>query len=365
MAACSAPSTPAVSLDLANSRKPAVVLTGLSRADLRALQDASAASHGWTTLFRVSVAPADGPGALAISGEYTVSDGVVRFTPLLPFEGGRPYNVTFDPTAAPGGRLGHLQKITHVVSTPAPPRPPPVNVTAVYPSGPTVPANLLRMYIEFSGPMGSKPAEEFIRLADAKGNDLAGAMLPLDTDLWDGERRRYTLLFDPGRVKQGILPNRAMGRPLRPGDSFTLVVSRDWPDAYGQPLAAEFKKEYRVGPAIERPLDTKAWRVETPAAGSRDPLRLAFPSPLDHGLALRAITVLRGDATIAGDVTVEPGESGWRFTPREPWPAGDYALSILPALEDATGNRIGRAFEAKSPEDDTQQPPHKLPFSIR
>jgi len=37
------------------------VLSGLSRADLRALQDASAALQGWTTLFRVSVAPADAP----------------------------------------------------------------------------------------------------------------------------------------------------------------------------------------------------------------------------------------------------------------------------------------------------------------
>jgi hypothetical protein len=290
---------------------------------------------------------------------------VVRFTPLLPFEGGRPYNVTFDPSAATGGRLAHLQKLTTVVSTPAPPRAPQVHVTAVFPSGPTVPANLLRMYVEFSGPMGTSPAEGFIHLTDANGNDLEGALLPLDTDLWDSEHRRFTVLFDPGRVKRGILPNRAMGRPLRSGDSFTLVVRREWPDAQGQPLAAEFKKDYRVGPAIERPLDTKAWRVEAPAAGSREPVRIAFPSPLDHGLALRALSVVRGESPIAGDVVVEPGESGWRFTPRDAWAAGGYAISILPALEDPTGNRIGRAFEATSPEDDTQQALFKVPFSIR
>jgi hypothetical protein len=339
-------------------------LSGLSRADLRALQDASTAAQGWTTLFRVSVAPADAPGALAVSGDYTVSDGAVRFTPVLPFEGGRPYNVTFDPAAAQG-RLAHLQKLTTVVSTPAPPRAPQVHVTGVYPSGGTVPANLLRMYIEFSGPMGSRPGEEFIRLTDASGHDLEGALLPLDTDLWDSERRRFTVLFDPGRVKRGILPNRAMGRPLRSGDTFTLVVARRWPDAQGQPLAGDFKRDYRVGPAIERPLDMKAWRVETPVSGSRDQLRVAFPSPLDHGLALRALSVLRGGSAVAGDVSVEPGEMAWRFTPRDAWPAGEYALSILPALEDPTGNRIGRAFEATSPEDDTRQAPFTLPFRIR
>jgi hypothetical protein len=118
-AACSTTSMPAVSPDLSNPKKPSVILSGLSRADLRALQDAAAAAQGWTTLFRVSVAPADAPGALAISGEYTVSGGAVRFTPLLPFEGGRAYNATFDPSAAPGGRLAHLQKLTTVISTPA------------------------------------------------------------------------------------------------------------------------------------------------------------------------------------------------------------------------------------------------------
>ena len=173
------------------------------------------------------------------------------------------------------------------------------------------------------------------------------------------------MLFDPGRVKRGILPNRAMGRPLKPGDSFSLVVGRQWPDAQGEFLATDFRKDYRVGPPIERPLDLKAWRVETPPAGSREPLRIAFPSALDHGLALRALTVVRGESAIAGDVGVEPGETAWRFTPRDAWSAGDYALSILPALEDPTGNRISRAFEARSPEDDTQQAPFTLPFRIR
>ena len=365
-AACSAVSAPDVSLDQSNPAKPAVVLTGLSKADLRALKDASQASHGWTPLFRVSVAPNDGPGALAVSGDYTVTDGTVRFTPVLPFEAGRSYNVTFDPAAA-GGTLAHLTRITRVVATPAPPAGPDVRVTEIYPTGPTVPANLLRMYVEFSGPMGTVPGEEFIRLLDAHGNDMAGALLPLDTDLWNGDRTRFTILFDPGRVKRGILPNRAMGRPLHPGDTFSIVIGQRWPDAHGRPLAAAFKKEYRVGPAIEKALDTAGWRVETPAAGSREPLRITFPSPLDRGLAQRALSVLRAGTTVelAGDVSVDPGETSWRFTPRDVWQTGDHMILVLPSLEDPTGNRLGRAFEEVSPEDDTKKPPVRLPFQIR
>ena len=366
MAACSAVSSPEVTLDLTNPSKPAVLLTGLSRADLRALQDASAAAHGWTSLFRVSVSPGDGPGALAVSGDYTVTGGTVRFTPILPFEAGRSYNVTFDPAAA-GRALAHVSRVTRVIATPAPPAGPAVQVTEVYPTGPVVPANLLRMYVEFSGPMGTVPGEKYIRLIDAAGNDIADALLPLDTDLWNGERTRFTILFDPGRVKRGILPNRAMGRPLHPGDTFSIVIEQRWPDAHGRPLAGAFKKEYRVGPAIEGALDTGTWRIDAPAAGSRDALRVAFPSPLDRGLAQRALSVQRaGEATeLAGDVMVDAGETTWRFTPRDPWQAADHVILILPSLEDPTGNRIGRAFEAVSPEDDTKKPPVRLPFQIR
>lgn len=365
-AACSAVSAPDVTLDQSNPAKPAVVLSGLTRADLRALKDASLAAHGWTTLFRVSVAPDDGPGTLAVSGDYTIADGTVRFTPVLPFEAGRRYNVTFDPAAA-GGTLAHLARVTRVVATAAPALGPAVHVTGIYPTGPVVPANLLRMYVEFSGPMGTVPGEEYIRLLDAGGKDMAGALLPLDTDLWNGDRTRFTILFDPGRVKRGILPNRAMGRPLHPGDTFSIVVGQHWPDAHGRPLAAEFRKTYRVGPAAERALDITAWRVNPPAPGSRDPLRITFPAPLDRALAQRALSVQRAGTSddLAGEVTVDPGEASWRFTPREAWQAGDHAVVILPALEDPTGNRLGRAFEAVAPDDDTRKAPVRLPFQIR
>ena len=365
-AACSAVSAPDVTLDQSNPSKPAVVLTGLSSGDLRALKDASTTARGWTTLFRVSVAPGDGAGALAVSGDYTVANGTVRFTPILPFEAGRSYNVTFEPAAA-GGTLARLPRVTRVVAIPAAPAGPAVRVTEIYPTGPVVPANLLRMYVEFSGPMGTVPGEEYIRLLDATGKDMKGALLPLDTDLWNGDRTRFTILFDPGRVKRGILPNRAMGRPLHPGDTFSIVIGQRWPDAHGRPLAGEFRKEYRVGPAIEHALDVAVWRVEAPAAGSREPLRITFPSPLDRGLAQRALSVQRAgaDAEVAGDVVVNAGETSWRLTPRDAWQAGEYVVLILPSLEDPTGNRLGRAFEEVSPDDDTKKPPVRLPFAIR
>ena len=369
LAACGAPSAPRIELDLSNPKAPAVIVHGLSRADLAALDRAALPRQAWPALLRVSVAVDGRPAAVPVSGSYAVTGGTVRFTPLVPFEAGRSYIVVLDPAAAPDGALQGVQPLRQIVATPPAPRTAPVHITEIYPTGPDVPANLLRMYIAFSGPMGTRPGQDYVRLVDADGNDIAGALLPLDTDLWNGERTRFTILFDPGRVKRGILPNRSMGRPLREGRPFSIVVARDWPDAHGQPLADAFKKTYRVVRAREEGLSTRTWRIDAPAAGTRDPLRIAFPFPLDRGLLQRALTVVRADAAggqaLAGEVTVHPGEAGWRFVPAAPWREGDYAISVLSALEDPSGNRIGLAFETSDEDDREPGPPARVPFSVR
>ncbi len=49
---------------------------------------------------------------------------------------------------------------------------------------------------------------------------------------------------------------------------------------------------------------------------------------------------------LAGDVTVDTNETRWTFTPAEPWHArGAYRIAIDTALEDVSGNQVGRAFE--------------------
>jgi hypothetical protein len=307
---------------------------------------------------------AAGTASTPVSGTYTIVNQHVRFTPMFPLEPGREYDVVFDPAALPAAGLGDLPKVSTVVSTPPPPPTPETRITAIYPSGPTVPSNLLRMYVEFSGPMGIRGGQDYLTIADGAGADIPGALLPLDTDLWNSDRTRFTVLFDPGRVKRGILPNRAMGRPLKPGMTFTIAIRREWPDAHGKPLASEFRKEYRVGPPVERALATSEWRVAAPAAGSRDPVVVTFRAPMDRGLAQRALTIVRGDAAIAGEVRLENSETEWRFTPAGPWQPGDYTVAVEPILEDVSGNRIGTAFETLTP--DTAPPgPSRVAFRVR
>jgi hypothetical protein len=368
LAACSAPSAPRIALDLANPKAPAIVVSGLPRAELGALDRAALSRDAWTALLKISVVTNGTPAPVPVAGSYAIGGGSIRFTPIVPFESGRSSAVVFDPAAAPPGTIAAGPALSETIATPEGARAAPVHVVDVYPGGPEVPANLLRMYVEFSGPMGTRPGQDYVRLVDADGRDIPDALLPLDTDLWNGDRTRFTILFDPGRVKRGILPNRKMGRPLHAGSTFAIVIARDWPDAHGQPLTDAFRKTYRVGAAREEGLATPTWTIAPPPHNSREPLRVTFPFPLDRGLLQRALTVLYVDATgdrvIAGDVTVDAGETGWRFVPHEPWSTGDFVLSVLPALEDPSGNRIGQPFETRDSSESASPPPARVPFRI-
>jgi hypothetical protein len=316
----------------------------------------------WTAVLRITVT-ADAP---PVAGSYAIADGAVRFTPMFPLDPGRSYTAVFDPSAVPGSVLQAVAKVSRVVPIPAAAPSAPVTVAAVYPSANELPANLLRMYVEFSGPMGSRGGQDYITIEDGRGEGIADALLPLDTALWNPEHTRFTVLFDPGRVKRGILPNRRMGRPLTPGQAFTLIVRAGWPDAHGVPVAATFRREYRVGPPIERGLDPRSWTVSPPPAGSREPLAVEFPWPLDRALLQRALAVTRGDATVAGDVTVPSGERRWIFTPRVGWSSGDFTLVVQPELEDVAGNRVGHAFETGAGDtDDARAAPARVAFTIR
>jgi hypothetical protein len=292
----------------------------------------------------------------------------VRFAPLFAFDEGRRYQVRFDPARIPGAPADAGGVVEGAVGRPASATTPSTSVVRVYPSGEEVPENLLRMYIEFSGPMGRKSGVEHISLLDHAGREIPGAVLPLDYEFWSPDHTRFTVFFDPGRVKKGILPNRQMGRPLEVGRSMTLVVSREWRDEHGLPLKEDFTRTFRVGVPEEQPLDPALWRIQPPAAGTRAGVIVTFPKPLDHGLLMRALGVTLNGQPVDGDITIEHGETRWTFTPADSWRAGPYRLLALDILEDPAGNQIGRAFEVSNAGAVDKGPTPKtitLPFNVK
>jgi hypothetical protein len=319
----------------------------------------------WSEILSVAV----DEGQPAMLGTYAASGNTLRFTPMFPLDPGRQYRVAFRAVASTGDGDSGAAPLVAVVGLPRSEAVPSTVVSHVFPTSDVVPENQLRLYVHFSAPMGRSAGLEHIRLIDEGGGEVADPFLPLDAEFWNGDRTRYTVFFDPGRQKRGILPNQQMGRSLEPGKRYALVVSREWRDGNGLPLKEEFRREFRVGPADERPLAPSAWRVSPPAAGTRHALSVAFDEPLDHGLLLRALGVTGADGKfLDGDVAIEAAESRWTFTPRAEWKAGVYQLTALAMLEDLAGNRIGRAFEVDTftRVDSTPEPERtSLPFTVR
>lgn len=342
-------SAPSIHLDASNPSRPYIEIQGLSRGDLTSLSRADLTPDEWAAILRVTVqrSPASSGDLPPMAGTYT-TDSTLRFWPSFPLDPGRTYDVRFNPSAVSRARLANLGGISGTVSVPASGKLPSTVVTTVYPTSDVIPENELRMYIRFSAPMGQQGGLEHIAFVDDTGIEIPGVVLPLDTDLWSADRTRYTVILDPGRVKREILPNRQMGRPLRKGETISIVVRKDWPDANGLPLAAQFTRRYRVGPPAEHALATKDWQIAAPPVGTRDPVTVTFPAPLDFGLLQRSLAVSRGVTPVAGDVAIEPGETRWAFAPRTDWERGPYVLTVQPILEDLAGNRIGRAFEVLS-----------------
>jgi hypothetical protein len=199
--------------------------------------------------------------------------------------------------------------------------------------------------------MGRRPGLDYVSLIDDNGRQVIDPFLPVDGELWNSDRTRFTVFFDPGRQKRGILPNREMGESLVAGRKYTLRISREWRDGNGQPLRETFEHRFTVGPADRSPLDVASWRIIAPREGTRDPLTVVFPESLDHGLLLRALGVRRDGSPLVGQVQVDSQETRWTMIPETPWQSGRYEVIALGILEDLAGNRIGRAFEIVGKDD--------------
>ena len=341
---------PRIELKRISADLTSVDVVGLSPGDLSALSTSPLTPENWTALLRITVGETDSTDRPAVLGTYTVGDGVLRFTPRFPFDPGQPYDVRLDPSRLPSSSAPadwRSQIIRTSVVLPAREGLATTRVVAVFPGADDVPENLLRIYIVFSAPMSLGGASGYVQLLDEHERVVEDPFLPLDVDLWNDNRTRYTVLFDPGRVKRGILPNEEMGRALAAGRRYTLVVDDGWRDAAGQPLAAPFRRSFRAGPPADDALDPQQWRLEAPGAQTRDPLVVTFPASLDHGLLQRALTVSLNGVRVTGEVHTDAGETRWQFAPAAPWRAGEYQLHASSILEDVAGNRIGRPFEVE------------------
>ena len=297
----------------------------------------------------------------ALLGEYAVKGDTLTFKPRFPLQRGVRYRAVVRAT-------GDKPPVEQTFLLPKPKMAPTV-VEHVYPSRKELPENLLRFYFHFSAPMSRGDVYKYIRLLDAAGKPVEAPFLTLEQELWDEAGQRFTLLIDPGRIKRGLKPREDVGPALEQGKTYTLEISRDWPDANGEPLKETYRKKFTVVAPDETQPDPKTWKVQAPAAGKAEPLVVTFPKPLDHGMLQRVLWVKdEAGKEIEGIVSVTDEETRWRFTPKAPWRAGAYRLVVDTALEDPAGNSIKRPFEVdvfRPIERRVETKTTELPFTVK
>ena len=203
-------------------------------------------------------------------------------------------------------------------------------VVLVQPSGPQVPANLLRFSIRLATQVEG-PLLPRVNLLRADGTQIREPFL--EQELWSPDGKVLTVMMHPGRVKSGLTAREEMGPILSVGDDVSLTLD-------GLPI-----KHWSVGSTDEAGPVTSTWEVSAVRAASLQPLVVALDGPIDgQDAGYLAIADANGHR-VAGRARLTIGESTWTFTPNAPWQAGAYKLVVRGTLEDPAGNRLGSRFE--------------------
>lgn len=333
--------------DSASQKNVRVEVRGLDSALLEKLEAANWTVPEWQQVFTVRVSQPlalDEIGLPPMLGRYSVGAGKIVFEPQFPLDTGMKYRATFLPAHIPGGAIG-AKTISALYELP-PISSAKTTVAQIYPTTDSLPENLLKFYIHFSGPMSGGHIYDHIRLLDETGKPVELPFLEIDEELWNREMTRLTLFLDPGRIKRGVKPLEEVGPSLREGGRYTLVIEPSWKDANGQSLAKAFEKKFHVIPPDRRAIDPSRWKVQAPMSSTRHPLVISFEKPLDHALALRMIRILDPSGKqIQGQSETRSQESELAFRPLLDWRPGSYNLSVETTIEDLSGNNIGKPFE--------------------
>jgi hypothetical protein len=299
----------------------------------------------------------------ALAGRFTADGDALAFAPRYPLLPGTRYRVLLHRSLDGDERDPFSFELDDYrefeVAIPDPTGEPTTRVTAIHPTAPTVPRNLLKLYVSFSAPMSEGEVARRITVRRAaSGEPIANAFLPMEPELWDRSRSRVTVLFDPARIKRGLAPHAAIGYPLVEGETVEVVVDPGFRDGDGRPLIKGAARRYTVGPDVRRRVDPDDWRIAAPAAGTRAPLVVDFDRPLDRALLHHCLGVGAGAArSLTGRVEIADGETRWSFVPDTPWVAGRHELAVDGILEDLAGNSVVRVFDRELAREDHDPEP--------
>jgi hypothetical protein len=219
-----------------------------------------------------------------------------------------------------------------------------------YPTAGELPANHLKFYLHFSRPMREGGMLESLGLFRLPSGEAVAEPFR-ETELWNDTGERLTLWLHPGRQKTGVNLNVELGPVLEEGGEYELRTVREWQSRDGGTLVPGVLKRFRAGPAARARLQVTDWEfpVLVPI-GTRAPVVIRFPGPMDRALLLRCVHLVTKDKgdEVPGKYRVEDGDAALEFIPDEPWRAGAASgmrWRVRTVLEDLAGNSLARPFE--------------------
>ena len=340
---------------LKGQKNPGIEINHLSDDDVKTILEFGIDSEAGQAQPRLFVEGADSPilGRVHLAGNRLVFEPRFRLVPNVT------YIATFDHRhIRPVLTHGPLKFEFRFESGQKEPLTAP-ELTAVGPIQNELPQNLLRMYLHFSQPMKQGVASDHIRFLEGERPLAESPYLEIPQELWSPDGKRLTLLFDPGRIKRGLVRHEQLGPPFEVGKTYTLVVKEGWKSATGVSLQQDFRFTFTVArpdrtqPAVSR------WKIVAPKSDTLDPMHIRFGEPLDVGMLQHSLAVIPvgKDIAVTGKVEVADDGRSWEFTPESPWQTGAYTLAANPRLEDRSGNSLAQSFER----DMTAPPLHEKP----
>ncbi len=327
------------------------VVEGLSDPDLEKLKTLNLTQQEWQTLFPIYVGHIELSIKRApVAGTYSIQESSVIFLPHYPLLPGQYYQAIFDFSKIVSAPYNTKNIPRFAISFQIPKRQSlPTTVTQVYPSADILPENLLRFYIYFSSPMREGVALNHIHLMDDKGDFLENVFLDTVEELWDPTMTCLTVFLDPARVKTGLTMHNQLGRALVAGNSYCLVIDKDWHDVNGASLLSPFEKKFSISKAKTAPPNINDWAIISPTVKTKLPISIKFTSSFDRILLMTCIKVLKPNGELCiGRIDITHHETQWHFIPKEEWEVGSYKLEISSKLEDITGNNLQSPFEKRS-----------------
>lgn len=277
-----------------------------------------------------------------MSGHYEVFDSGIKFTPIFDFVAEQNYVIQY----RDGNNNASYKYTTFNIHSHIAPKIP--RVTKIYPSDDKIPENTLRFYIHFSTPMEPHVAFEHIKLIDAKGNIDDAAFMKFKQELWSEDRKRLTILLDPGRIKRGVATNMELGPALIEGKHYILTIDKNWRSALGKSLNQSFTKSIEIVQPIRKRINPEQWQLSAPRIHTMDALTIKFDRVMDHALTKRMISLRSERGRIKDGISqLLNNERTWSFIPAQPWTGENIYLDIQTELEDISGNNLRDSLDHK------------------